>query len=285
MTSLFYPALALHVQRKSIHNATTAAAAAAAAGSRASYSHSHSHSHRHPQQQQQQRTLTGPLSLFSTPLLDSFFPFPEPVLPVPPAFFPVWNNEDEDEDDGDEEEERPEYFTLELQDQYLGNTSSTTATTSCDLLVAPVAWTTMKQVFTWRSSRLGGRRLVMPESSVEGSTEESSSRAFRDKLEHVVDNWEAVTAGEMTSVRLPSRISTIAADATEGNEIYTFSQPIFRASQETDFHVQPDRFIGPWSAALEAIKEQARAEEYVYTGWGTGGDVITYKVSVSPCCP
>ncbi|KAJ9106157.1 hypothetical protein QFC21_001300 [Naganishia friedmannii] len=280
---------------------TTTMAANAAAASRPVQSSS-SASSQQQQQQQQHRTLTGPLSLFSTPLLDSFFPFPEPVLPVPAPFFPVWAAED----GGDgEAEEWTHYFTVEPSSQYGHHHPRNTTNPACDLLVAPVAWTTMKQVLEWRSRRVsgaGGAVVVssMPAESIAraataGAAAEPSSQRFRNEVEHVVENWEAVTARGMMGVLLPgARRGTAAAAVGTGtgtgnvDEIYTSFQPLFRAAQGAgaEEQVRPERFLGPWSGALDAVREQVGAEEYVYAGWGKGGgEVITYTVSVGMGSP
>jgi hypothetical protein len=95
MTTLFYPALALQLQR-SARSRSSSSSSTSTTSSRASSSsppipptppHSHlsrkSHSHE------------DPLSLLSTPLLDSFFPYPEPAFEFGefPRFF--WELEDD----------------------------------------------------------------------------------------------------------------------------------------------------------------------------------------------
>jgi hypothetical protein len=67
MTNLFYPALAVYLQKKfpPLHPP-------------APPSHN---THRHPFFNQGRRRKEHPLSLLSTPILDSFFPYPPPLLP------------------------------------------------------------------------------------------------------------------------------------------------------------------------------------------------------------
>ncbi|KAJ9124117.1 hypothetical protein QFC22_000912 [Naganishia vaughanmartiniae] len=161
----------------------------------------------------------------------------------------------------------------------------------CDLLVAPVSWSTMSQVFEWRSRRVaGGSGGAVPPfvNSLQDETEEMGSRRFRNELEHWVGNWEAVTDGEMTSVNLGNNGTTTTGTLTASssrknadNEIYTSCQPVFRATY-SGAQVQPDRFVGPWSEALDAVKEQAGGEEYVYAA---RGNLVTYRVAARNPAP
>lgn len=237
MTTLFYPALALHMQRTSIHNANL------------SQRHSGSSSTR----------TTGPLSLLSTPLLDSFFPYSAPVVPIPKSR-PFWA-------DG----EWAEYFDFEVGTKTKGNQS-------CDVLVSPVAWTTMQQVVglrPWTNS--GGSH----EPSAGSRVEEPSSLQFRRKVEHLAFNWDSMTGGDMPCVKWNngSSQSTCLSFGTdiEPDDIYRTVQPMFRAVQESADLVE--RFNGAWGAALEDVSVEVEGQEYDYGGF-RDQKAIVYRMSV-----
>jgi hypothetical protein len=236
MTTLFYPALALHMQRTSIHNANLNQRHSGASSTR----------------------TTGPLSLLSTPLLDSFFPYSAPVVPVPKSR-PFWA-------DG----EWTEYFDFEVEPKAKGNQS-------CDVLVSPVAWTTMKQVVglsPWTNS--GGS----PEAST-GGVDEPSSRQFRQNIERLASNWDSMTGGDMACVKWnngSSQSTCLSFGAEmEPNDIYQTLQPVFRTVQESPDLVE--RFKGAWGAALEDVGEEVEGQEYDY-GSLRDEKAIVYRMSV-----
>jgi hypothetical protein len=237
MTTLFYPALALHMQRTSIHNATV--------------------NQRNKPGSMPTRT-TGPLSLLSTPLLDSFFPYSTPVVPVPNSR-PFWT-----------EGEWTDYFDFELETETKGNQS-------CDVLISPIAWTTMQQV-------VGLSPYTSPEGVREAArtrVEEQSSRQFRLEVEHLASNWDSVTGGDMACVKWNNGSSqssclTFGGDA-DSDDIYRTIQPVFRAVHEST--CLTERFDGAWNAALKDVSDEVEAKEYHYGDLRSDKGVV-YKMSV-----
>lgn len=96
MTTLFYPALALQLQR-SARSRSSSSSSTSTSSSRSSSSSSASPippTPPHPHLSRKSHSHEDPLSLLSTPLLDSFFPYPEPAFEFGefPRFF--WELDD-----------------------------------------------------------------------------------------------------------------------------------------------------------------------------------------------
>lgn len=238
MTTLFYPALALHMQRTSIHTANV--------------------NHRHTSGSATTRT-SGPLSLLSTPLLDSFFPYSNPVVPIPSSP-PFWFNG-----------HWTDYFDFEVEKKLEGNHS-------CDVLISPVAWTTMERVVSlspWTAS--GGSQ----QNTEAGNMEEKSSREFRSEVEHLAANWDSMTGGDMSCVKWNngSSQSTCLLFETDiaSADIYGTVQPVFQVVQGSSNVVE--RFVGAWGAALADVSAELEGHEYDYGSW-RDSKAIRYRMSV-----
>lgn len=225
MTTLFYPALALHIQRTSILNANL-----------------------HQRHAVATRT-TGPLSLLSTPLLDSFFPYPEPVMPVP-NITPFWLVDD-----------WVEHFDIKTQAKNDGSSEF-------GVIVSPVAWTSMEQVVALRK---GPRN---------HGNEYESARRFGPEVAHLAANWDSLTAGEMSCVKFDNgsaQAPCLSFQGTSGtDDIYRSVQPVFRAAPgATDVK---ERFAGTWRTALGELAENIGGQAYQFS---SPGKVVTYRLSVS----
>ncbi|GHJ85237.1 hypothetical protein NliqN6_1639 [Naganishia liquefaciens] len=226
MTTLFYPALALHIQRMSIQNANL-----------------------HQRHVPVTRT-TGPLSLLSTPLLDSFFPYPDPIIPVPNTM-PFWLGDD-----------WSEHFEIKIRAESDDNGES-------GVIVSPVAWTSMEQLVGLRQ----GARTK--------EKERDGGQQLGAEIAHLASNWDSLTAGEMSCVRFNNGSAEISCLSFQGpsitEDIYRSIQPVFRAAPGVTNI--PERFAGAWKAALDELAGDNDGHVYEYIS--SHSEAITYRLSPS----
>jgi hypothetical protein len=142
----------------------------------------------------------------------------------------------------------------------------------CDVLVSPVAWTSMEQVV--------GLRKTSSEEGMTGRVDENGRR-FRAEVEHLAANWDSLTAGEMSCIKCDNGSAVPNCLSFEGRSA---AEDIYRSIQQV-FQVVPgvadgaERFSGAWGAALKDIAQDMEGQEYGYVS--RESRPITYRLSVS----
>lgn len=158
-----------------------------------------------------------------------------------------------------------EHFDVKIQAEKEGNDR-------CDVLVSPVAWTSMEQVVSLRKAASAAE-------VIEGLDE--SGRRFRAEIEHLASNWDSLTAGEMSCVKYDNgsaKASCLSFDGKSAiNDIYRLIQPVFRVAEGATDVVE--RFSGAWGAALDDLAKAIEGQEYEYIS--PQSKIVTYRLSVS----
>jgi hypothetical protein len=160
MTTLFYPALALQIQRSSSSRSQSSSRGP----------------NPHPI-----RPKENPLSLLSTPLLDSFFPYPEPPFPlIQPSYF--WDEM------GTQDDSQAMWNVDDLGRRGRRLSQSIRPGLGREQLIAAgVAWTDVKEILT--SSRVFRGDGTLDSSG--NGTSAALARVIQDRLGRIISSWDS----------------------------------------------------------------------------------------------